>query len=44
MTLVTCPKCHQHTKINIAQAIDEEGEVFNCEHCGYPFRYTEKII
>ena len=21
---------------------DTEGEVFKCEHCGYPFRYTLK--
>ena len=35
MEIVKCPKCHQDTEINIANAADEEGEVFTCEHCGY---------
>ena len=42
MTIVKCPKCGQDTEINIAKAVDEEGEVFKCEHCGFHFRYTEK--
>ena len=41
MTIVKCPKCHKDTEINIARAIDENGEVFRCEHCGYPFRYAK---
>lgn len=40
MTIIKCPKCHQDTEINLAHARDEEGEVFTCEHCGYPFRYA----
>jgi len=40
MTIIKCPKCHQDTEINLAHAADEDGEVFRCEHCGYPFRYA----
>ena len=40
--IVKCPKCHHDTELNIAKAIDENGEVFLCEHCGYPFRYTNR--
>jgi len=43
MTIVKCPRCHQDTELNIANAIDEEGEVFICRACGYTFRYTDKI-
>lgn len=37
MTIVKCPKCQGDNKINIAHAIDEEGKVFRCKHCGFPF-------
>jgi len=40
--VVKCPKCQCDTELNIANAIDENGEVFLCEHCGYPFRYTDR--
>ena len=40
--IVRCPKCNCDTEINIANAIDENGEVFKCEHCGYPFRYADR--
>lgn len=40
MEYVKCPKCKEETEIDISNAIDEEGEVFNCQHCGYPFRYA----
>lgn len=39
---VKCPKCQRETEIDIAKAIDENGEVFMCEHCNYPFRYTNR--
>ena len=42
MNQIKCPKCKQLTTLNIARTIDEEGEVFKCEHCGWPFRYTNK--
>lgn len=40
--IVKCPKCHHDTEFNIADAVDENGEVFVCEHCGYLFRYADR--
>ena len=40
--VINCPKCHQETSFFLSDAVDEDGEVFKCEHCGYEFRYTEK--
>jgi predicted RNA-binding Zn-ribbon protein involved in translation (DUF1610 family) len=42
MITIECPKCGENVKIDIAKAIDENGEVFRCEHCGYKIRYTAK--
>lgn len=42
MKTIKCPKCNCDVEINIAKAIDENGEVFVCEHCNYPFRYAMK--
>ena len=42
MIIVKCPKCKCDTEINIAKAVDENGEVFSCGCCGFQFRYTEK--
>jgi predicted RNA-binding Zn-ribbon protein involved in translation (DUF1610 family) len=42
MTTVKCPNCERETEINIAKAVDDEGEVFMCEHCGFTFRYAPK--
>ena len=37
---VVCPKCGQKTAFNIPDdAIDEEGEFYCCQHCGWPFHY-----
>ena len=37
---VVCPKCGQRTTFNlIMDAIDEEGEFYRCQHCGWPFHY-----
>ena len=37
---VVCPKCGQRTSFNLIQdAIDEEGEFYRCQHCGWPFHY-----
>ena len=41
MKQIECPKCKKLTTLNIAHTIDEEGEVFKCEHCGWPFRYVK---
>jgi len=42
MIKIKCPKCHIDVEINIANSIDENGEVFICPNCGQKFRYTEK--
>ena len=39
---IKCPKCKAEVKLDISRAVDEEGEVFVCTHCGWPFRYTQK--
>lgn len=40
---IKCPKCGADVEINIAHAVDEDGEVFVCPKCQYQMRYTEKI-
>ena len=41
---VVCPKCEQRTTFNlIMDAIDEEGEFYCCQHCGWPFHYKVAI-
>ena len=42
MEIVKCPKCKCDTEINIAKAVDENGEVFTCRCCGFYFRYAKK--
>jgi uncharacterized protein YbaR (Trm112 family) len=42
MVIIKCPKCQHDVEINIANAIDENGEVFLCPNCGMKFRYTDK--
>ena len=37
-----CPKCKCNVKIDITNAVTEDGEVFRCPKCGYYFRYVEK--
>ena len=37
---VVCPKCGRETSFNLmSDAIDEQGEVYRCQHCGWPFQY-----
>ena len=40
MTIIKCPKCKSETEINISKAVDEYGEVFACNSCGYKFRFA----
>lgn len=40
---IKCPKCGADVQINIANAVDEEGEVFACPECMYKMRYTEIV-
>ena len=42
MTKVNCPKCNGEVELDVRKTVDENGEVFVCPHCGYPFRYAEK--
>lgn len=42
MVIIKCVNCGNDTEINIAKAIDENGEVFICPNCGKTFRYTDK--
>jgi len=42
MIKVSCPKCKHENELYISNALDEHGEVYKCESCGYLFRYTEK--
>lgn len=37
-----CVKCNNEVELDIAKALDEEGEVFRCPHCGYMLRYADK--
>lgn len=37
-----CVKCNKEFDLDIAKALDEEGEEFMCPHCGYMFRYADK--
>lgn len=41
MDKIKCVKCGRENEINISNAIDADGEVFKCNHCGYPFRYAK---
>ena len=37
---VCCPKCGRQTSFDLPRdAIDEEGEIYRCQHCGWPFHY-----
>ena len=42
MVIIKCPVCKTEVEINIANAVDENGEVFCCKNCGQVFRYTDK--
>lgn len=40
--MIKCLECNTYITIDIANAMDEEGEVFKCPQCGFVFRYTER--
>lgn len=42
MTYVSCRNCGYNVQIDISKAVDEDGEVFICDRCGFKFRYAEK--
>jgi len=37
---INCPKCHKETEFFTHTSISEDGEVYKCQHCGWPFRYV----
>ena len=39
---INCPKCGKETEFKLHDAVDELGEVFKCQHCGYLFRYVRE--
>jgi len=43
MKKVKCVTCGADVEIDIAKAVDEEGEEFVCPNCGLRFRYTDKV-
>jgi len=42
MEKIKCFNCGNSVEINIANSMDEEGEVFKCPSCGKFFRYCKK--
>lgn len=40
MHRINCPNCGEPNDINIAKAVDSEGEVFMCTKCKKTFRYA----
>ena len=42
MKKVKCVKCGNEVEINIANAVDFNGEVYVCPECGYKFRFVDK--
>ena len=37
---ILCPHCKEPVHIDIAKALDEDGEVFLCNYCLKKFRYA----
>lgn len=37
---IKCPKCHEETEFTIRDSISDDGEVFLCTKCKWPFRYV----
>ena len=40
MKKISCPKCKHEVEILLSNAVDELGEVYRCDKCGYEFRFT----
>ncbi len=41
MTVIKCPFCGEDVEIDLTKALDEEGEVYKCPHCGKLFRFAQ---
>ncbi len=40
MMTIKCPKCGKETAFEPERdAIDDEGEIYRCQHCGWLFHY-----
>jgi predicted RNA-binding Zn-ribbon protein involved in translation (DUF1610 family) len=37
---MNCPKCKEEVPLDVWKAIDEDGEVYLCPHCGWKFRFA----
>lgn len=37
---INCPKCNEETEFFTHNSISEDGEVYMCQHCGWPFRFV----
>ena len=42
MITINCPKCEKEVLIDIKNALDEHGEVYQCPNCKSKFRYTDR--
>lgn len=43
-TTIICPKCGCETSFFLQRdAIDEEGDFYRCQHCGWPFQYRQNL-
>lgn len=42
MKTIKCPKCGKDTSFNISDSISDDGEVYKCTNCGWPFRFVDK--
>ena len=40
--VIECPKCKKEVPLDVQNALDEDGEVYRCPHCGWKFRYTAR--
>ena len=45
MKTIKCPKCGRETAFEPGRdAIDEDGEVYRCRQCGWPFWWRGKSV
>lgn len=40
--IIKYPKCQRETSFSLKDSISQDGEVFRCKYCGWPFSYSEK--
>ena len=37
---IKCPKCGKQTSVELKDSISEDGEIFRCTYCHWPFMYS----